>query len=635
MKKAKKISIILIVVIAIISIVSFLAIKNKPKTTYTTAKIERGNIIQSVSETGTVKSASEIDLTFLNTGKIAKINYHIGDKVARDQILAELDCSDLQKRRDEASANLDVARANHNKLLSGATKEEINVAKASVQQAKNAYEAAEKNMIKTKDSIKENTLQAKKTLSDLESRLDTDITTSEQAIINAETTLINTKATYQRAIDNSRENAITTIEDKLTIANNALDVVDKTINDDNLKDRLSIKNITYLDSIDKSYLEAKALLDLAKTGLATAKNGASGSYINKIINDTQNALSKTFETLQYTFTGLENTVISSSLSQTSLDAFKSSISAQQTLVSASISSVQTLKQTIDRAILDYNTNVALAENGLSQANVAYETALKTARNNLATIEVEGEKQITSAQSQIDSAFEAWQVAQSRYNQTIAPANKQDILVSEARIRQAQTALDTLVKNTDNCYIKAPIDGTVTKVNYEIGEQPSGKAVISMLGENNFEIEVLISEADIAKVAKDDEVVITLDAFGEETEFTGFVSFIEPAETIIQDVVYYKVNVLFLENKENNLLSNIKSGMTANVIITTAKKENVLIIPGRAVIDKNTDGKFTRVLTNGVVEERLITLGLRGDGGMTELLSGVKEGEDVVTYVSEK
>lgn len=633
--KLKKVSIIFAIIAVVILGAVFFVIKNKPETVYTTVAIQRGSIIQSVSETGTVKSSSEIDLNFLNSGKIAKINFRIGDKVSKDAVLAELDCSDLTKRKEESLANLDLARASHSKLLAGATREEINVSKAGVQQAKNAYEAAEKNLSKTEKSVAESIVQAKKTLSDLESKLATDITTSEQAIINAEIALENTKATYQRAIDNNRENAITTVEDKLTVANNALDIINKTINDDTLKDRLSVKDVSYLDRIDASYAEAKTLLTTAKANLATAKNGANSAYVAKLISDTQYVLSKVFTALQYTFTALENTVISAALSQSSLDSFKSGISTQQTLISTAIAAVQTLKQNLDRSILDYNTNVATAESSLNQANVAYESALRTARNALATAEIEGEKQIVAVQAQIDSAFEAWQVAQSRYNQTIAPANRQDILVSEAKIKQAQAALDTIIKNIDNCYIKAPIDGTITKANYAIGEQPSGKAVFSMLGENNFEIEVLVSEADIAKVSKDDEAMITLDAFGEETEFSGFVSFIEPAETIIQDVVYYKVNVAFSDDNKADFLLDIKSGMTANIIITTEKKENVLMIPGRAVIDKNGAGKFARVLINGIVEERLVTLGLRGDGGVTELLSGVKEGENVVTYVSEK
>ena len=237
--KLKKVSIIFAIIAVVIIGAVFFVLKNKPETIYTTVAIQRGSIIQSVSETGTVKSSSEIDLNFLNSGKIAKINFRIGDKVSKDAVLAELDCSDLIKRKEESLANLDLARASHSKLLSGATREEINVSKASVQQAKNAYEAAEKNLAKTEKSTAESIAQSKKTLSDLESKLATDITTSEQVIINAEIALENTKATYQRAIDNNRENAITTVEDKLTVANNALDIINKTINDDTLKDRLT------------------------------------------------------------------------------------------------------------------------------------------------------------------------------------------------------------------------------------------------------------------------------------------------------------------------------------------------------------------------------------------------------------
>ncbi|MCK5320682.1 HlyD family efflux transporter periplasmic adaptor subunit, partial [Candidatus Parcubacteria bacterium] len=188
-----------------------------------------------------------------------------------------------------------------------------------------------------------------------------------------------------------------------------------------------------------------------------------------------------------------------------------------------------------------------------------------------------------------------------------------------------------------CFIKAPINGVITKINFAIGEQPGiGSPVVFMLGDNNYEIEVLISEADIAKISRDDFASITLDAFGEDLIFLGKVDFIEPAETVIQDVIYYLLTVVFTESKEKNVfLTNVKSGMTANVDIMTDKKENVLAMPVRAIVDKNGQGKFTRVLIGENVEERQITLGLRGDGGLVEVLSGVKEGEKVVTYIKEE
>ena len=79
---------------------------------------------------------------------------------------------------------------------------------------------------------------------------------------------------------------------------------------------------------------------------------------------------------------------------------------------------------------------------------------------------------------------------------------------------------------------------------------------------------------------------------------------------------------------------IKSGMTANVIITTAQKTNILTIPNRAIIDKNGSGKFVKVLSvDNNVTEKKIEVGLSGDEGMIEIISGLSEGEKIVTYTN--
>ncbi|MDD5071910.1 MAG: efflux transporter periplasmic adaptor subunit, partial [Patescibacteria group bacterium] len=71
---------------------------------------------------------------------------------------------------------------------------------------------------------------------------------------------------------------------------------------------------------------------------------------------------------------------------------------------------------------------------------------------------------------------------------------------------------------------------------------------------------------------------------------------------------------------------------ANVIITTASRENVLIMPSRAVIEKNNGERYVRILVGKTVVEEPVKIGLRGDGGMVEVLSGVKEGDQVITFI---
>ncbi|PIY78846.1 MAG: hypothetical protein COY82_00305 [Parcubacteria group bacterium CG_4_10_14_0_8_um_filter_35_7] len=203
----------------------------------------------------------------------------------------------------------------------------------------------------------------------------------------------------------------------------------------------------------------------------------------------------------------------------------------------------------------------------------------------------------------------------------------DIASLRAQVAQAKAQLDLVREKEASATLKAPLDGLITKVHFSKGEQVSLAApVISMLGKDSLEIEVDIPEADITKVEMGDKADITLDAFGDDVIFGSKVVSIEPAETLIQGVIYYKVKVAF-EKKTGG----IKSGMTANVDIKTDEKENVLFIPQKAIQEKNGE-KLVKILKGEESEERKVVLGLRGDEGMIEVISGLKEGDRVITFV---
>ena len=73
-------------------------------------------------------------------------------------------------------------------------------------------------------------------------------------------------------------------------------------------------------------------------------------------------------------------------------------------------------------------------------------------------------------------------------------------------------------------------------------------------------------------------------------------------------------------------------MTANAIITTSQEENVLVIPSRAIIEKNGRGKFVRILEENKVREIPIKTGLYGDDGLVEIVSGLEENQEIITYI---
>ena len=566
----------------------------KPSIEYTTAKIYRGSLIQTVSETGTIKSNNEVDLNFSTSGKIASILVNIGDKVKKDQIMAELDNSDFYLKAKEAQANLRVSQANLAKLLAGATGAELAVSQAGANQAKTAHTSALNELDKTKNTVQENIKQAEKDLSDLS------LTTGD------------TITSEERTLENYKAVALTTMAAKISVALNGLDNINTVLTDDDIENYLSILDTSFIDATKRDYNQALPGLALAQSDLSVAESSQANEDITKALTATLTSLNKTFSALKNCYSMLEASLVGTIFTQAELDAYKTTISTQQTSVSAGITAAQTAQHNFNDSINDLNN------------------AISAAKDALATVQATGEQQITAAQAKVDTSFMAWQLALAQLNQLKVGTRNQDISLAQAQVSQAQAALDLINNQINNNVIKAPTDGTVTKKNYETGEQASSaKPVFSLLGANNFEIEVDISEADINKVAVNDFVEITLDAFSEDIKFYGKVNFIEPAETVIQDVTYYKVKINF-----DGQDKNVKSGMTANVSITTARKDDVLIMPARAVVEKNGSGKFVQLLVNQQVIEVPVTVGLRGDNGLVEILSGVKEGDDAVTYVKQ-
>ncbi len=233
--------------------------------------------------------------------------------------------------------------------------------------------------------------------------------------------------------------------------------------------------------------------------------------------------------------------------------------------------------------------------------------------------------VNTYQADVDSSQGQLKAAQDELAQITAPARKEDVDLHQAQVRQARAQVQLLESQTEDTTLKSPVDGQVVQIGKRVGEIVQSMLqdpVITLLPASPFEIEVDIYEEDVAKMNIGNLVDISLVAFPEKI-LKGRVISINPAEEIIEGVVYYEVSISF-----DDPPAGVRPGMTVDLLIRTASRENVLVVPEEAIKEKN--GKATvEVLIDETFKEREIEIGLRGSNDVVEVSSGLKEGEHVI------
>lgn len=264
-----------------------------------------------------------------------------------------------------------------------------------------------------------------------------------------------------------------------------------------------------------------------------------------------------------------------------------------------------------RNFLDRLTDAVINAIALSQTTInTYKSNINTARGNVNTAltNVNGQEQDINLQ-------------------------KATVNSKKAGINSYRASIANIESQIAKTVLRSPIAGIVTKQDARVGEIVSAAAnIISIVSESRFEIEANIPEVDIADVKIGSTAEVTLDAYGSGSVFGAKVISIDPAEIVIEGVSTYKVKLVFTSDAGGKI---IRSGMTANIDILSDKRENVIVIPQRAVISKN-GVMIVRILNDdGTITEAEVQTGLRGSDGNIEIVGGVGEGERVITFLREK
>jgi HlyD family secretion protein len=275
-----------------------------------------------------------------------------------------------------------------------------------------------------------------------------------------------------------------------------------------------------------------------------------------------------------------------------------------------------LKKALTNIYTDLTTirNITETVNYKNTVTLADKTSLDTSKTN-----------INTALTNLNTAQGAVEEARDDLALELAAPAPADIALYQAQVAQAQADVALCNNQIDDATLRSLMQGRVTKVNKRAGEtwQPSpSESVVTILPVMPYDIEVDIYEEDVVKVKINDTVAIKLPAFPTQI-FSGKVISIDPAEKLVESVVYYTVTISFDDAPEG-----IKPGMSADVTIKTAEKSDVLVVPGAAVEKKDNKAFIQIVKEDNNLEEREIQIGLSGSNDLIEVISGLTEGEKV-------
>ncbi len=516
--------------------------------------------------------ASPYELTVVKRGEISQ-EVSVTGRVKPAQNV------DLAFERGGKVARINVAVGD--KVAAGQTLAvlENNDLAAQVLQAKASLAVQQANLNALKDGTRPEEIQIAQT----------NMATAQKSLTDAQNNLVNVGNKADVDLNNLYSGVKDTLNDAYV---NADDAVNKQIDDLFSNDTTSNPKLTfYTGSQTGSDAESKrqtAGAELAQLkqeidSLPTDKMGLdlaltkSGDHL-KIISDFLNTLSAAVNES----TGLTSTVQA---------AYKGYVNTGRTNVTAALTSINAKKQAI------------ATQNAANQSSVSTaETSVNSAKNSLQAYQDQLIlKQAGSTLEQINA-----QAAQ--------------VLSAQANVANAEAQLVKTI-------IRSPINGIITKQDGKVGEiVAQNTPIISVMSLAQFEIEANIPEADITKVKLGDSARVTLDSYGKDVVFEAKVVKVDPAETMAESVATYKTVFQFTKEDER-----IKSGMTANLDILTARRENVLVIPQRAVVQKGNNWFVMMDKGNNQLEERKIIIGLKGSDGNVEIISGLNEGDKIVGY----
>ena len=415
-----------------------------------------------------------------------------------------------------------------------------------------------------------------------------EIQVAERVVENAGVVFEDIKAKSENDLIEDYDDALDTFDNAYFNADKAMKKIETLFDENKLykdyRSDLTFRDIQSKEDTKNKKLEADSAFENLKELVAVMRSNPLRDEVDNAFSSFLSYLRTIRDALDAAGSLVDLVVLHSDYSQTQWDTDKDNIETGRIAINGAITDTLSAQQAIASQKIANQANINSAEN-----------TLKKAEDDLAKIK--------------------------------AVPREVDVAVYKAKVEKAKASMVEFQEKLNDTVLKSPIEGTISKVNVKIGEvvTAGGESIISLISASKFQIEVDIPEADIGKIDLGNPVEITLDAFPEESR-PGQIAEMEPAETVIEGVVYYRVTVIF-----DKIDKRVKSGMSADVNIETDKRESVLLVPYRAIVYREGK-KIVRLLEGEEIKEVEVETGLKGSKGEIEIVSGLNVGDKVITFI---
>ncbi|MDD2565731.1 MAG: efflux RND transporter periplasmic adaptor subunit [Candidatus Gracilibacteria bacterium] len=625
--------------------------------------VSTGSIENSIKVTGNAALVDEQTLKFNQIGTVTKLYFKDGSSVKKGQLIAELDKVDINNTIKQAELSLSDAQIKLADLLNGPEYKDILNSENNVTIAENKIPSLQNdlnNLVADKaNKMKDYDSQIVQKKLAIENNAQ-DIANKESSLINSKNELATLLVQEEKGLTDYDVDLNKTISDAYTNAKKQIIDMENSLYDSDVILGISDSNKSKNDSYEvylgakDSSLKVKAENDwrdansqflITKTSYEGLNSSSQTSqemidFLNKLLlsYDKMTNLGKDGQEM------MNASIISSNFSQSDIDS-KSSVFSS--ITNSSQSNYSTLKSTIANILKLTDPELKKAQstntvNSKKQSIIDAELSLSKLKNTT-TVQLNSdldklysdrdysannyESQIKQKNLDIASAENSLEYA--RESLKVIKSGATSVELSQARnsVTKASLSLENAREGLEKYELTAPFDGTIRKIDFQVGDNLTAdeQKYIYIENPNLIEISATLDQLDIVKISIGQKAKIVFDSYLDK-EFIGNISEKDSTPSKISGVTSYTIKITLDKGD-----AEIYSSMTAKVSIIVEGKNDIIIIP-TSYIETTSGVSYVIVKENGQEIKKEVAIGITDDANI-EITEGLSKGDIIIKKIT--